>query len=279
MANKNIVWLASYPKSGNTWFRVFLSNLRSEKAAPIDINEIQTDGIFSSKAIFEKATGIEACHLASKEADLLRPEVFRYYSSRFDDLLFIKAHDAYTFLPTGDPLFPTDVSYGAIYFVRNPLDVAVSWAFHNGNAVGNADKSINTRTIISKNRGYQSQMPQKILTWQEHILSWQNQSNIPILILRYEDMKQEPLATFKKAVEFLGWDNSDAEILEALEKSSFQKLKTQELQNRFIESKPKQGIFFRSGIVGDWENHLNEKQTDNIKKLNALVLNSFNYKF
>ena len=51
---KNIVWLASYPKSGNTWFRIFLSNLRSEKSVPIDIYEIKTDGIFSSNGIFEK---------------------------------------------------------------------------------------------------------------------------------------------------------------------------------------------------------------------------------
>ncbi len=98
---KNIVWLASYPKSGNTWFRIFLSNLRSEKAAPIDINEIRTDGIFSSKIIFEKATGIDAAHLSPAEVDILRPEVHRHYSSELSIWLFIKAHDANILLLDG----------------------------------------------------------------------------------------------------------------------------------------------------------------------------------
>ena len=72
MAKKNIVWLASYPKSGNTWFRIFLSNLRSEQTAPIDINEIRDNGIFSSPKILEIATGLDASHLNKKEIDLVR---------------------------------------------------------------------------------------------------------------------------------------------------------------------------------------------------------------
>lgn len=149
---KNIVWLASYPKSGNTWFRIFLSNLRSEKAAPIDINEIQTDGIFSSTIIFEKATGINPSNLTADEVDIIRPDVFRYYANRFDEQLFVKAHDAYTYLPTGEPLFPTNATYGAIYFVRNPLDVAVSWAFHNDEKVEKADETIHKKSIIVKSK-------------------------------------------------------------------------------------------------------------------------------
>lgn len=275
---KNIVWLASYPKSGNTWFRIFLSNLRSEQAAPIDINEIQTNGIFSSNAIFEKATGIHQQELTPNEADLLRPDIFRYYSNRFDDFLFVKAHDAYTYLPNQQPLFPTDVSYGVIYFVRNPLDVAVSWAFHNGKTTETADKDINKElNVANPSSKYASQLRQKLLTWKGHYLSWTRQTDIPFLVLRYEDMKQKPLETFKKAVQFLNWTYTDEEILEALDKSSFKRLQSQETDKGFRERFRNQKKFFRKGQVGDWKNHLTIKQIQNIVDFNKEIMLELDY--
>lgn len=274
---KNIVWLASYPKSGNTWFRIFLTNLRSEKAVPVDINAIITDGIFSSKAIFEIATGVDASELKPDEADQLRADVFRYYSNRFDDFLFIKAHDAYTYLRDGKPIFPSDVSYGAIYFVRNPLDVAVSWAFHKGGNLEEADKNINTYTITAIGSTYKNQLPQKITTWKEHVISWQSNQDIPILILRFEDMKNKPLETFKKAIQFLNWEYSDQEIEAAIEKSKFKNLKNQEQKKDFIEKQKGQSSFFRKGIVGDWKNHLTGQQIENILSYNASMMEKLGY--
>ena len=275
---KNIVWLASYPKSGNTWFRIFLSNLRSEKAVPIDINEIKTEGIFSSNAIFEKATGIHPNDLTPKEADAIRPDAFRYYSSRLDDLFFVKAHDAYTYLPNGAPLFPSDVSFGAIYFVRNPLDVAVSWAFHNGKTTEKADKSINSNLkISSKSSKFPSQLEQNLSSWKDHVSSWTQNHEIPTLVLRYEDMKENTLETFKKAVRFLKWEYSDKEIQEAIELSSFKNVKKQEEQHGFRERVTNQKKFFRKGIVGDWKNHLTKKQVQNIVDFNKEVMEQFDY--
>jgi len=274
---KNIVWLASYPKSGNTWFRIFLSNLRSEQAAPIDINEIQTDGIFSSKAIFEKATGIDASHLTNKEASLLQPDVFKYYSSRMDDFVFIKAHDAYTILPNKKPIFPSDVSYGVIYFIRNPLDIAVSFAFHLGDDMKYAHLTLNKKTTLASLNKYKSQLKQELLTWGQHVNSWTLQNKIPILVIRYEDMKTLPLTTFKKAIQFLGWEYSDKAIQNALDKSSFENLKKQEKEKGFQETLEKQKQFFRSGQSGDWQNHLTNKQVKSIQLQHGDMMQQFNY--
>lgn len=275
---KNIVWLASYPKSGNTWFRIFLSNLRSEKSAPIDINEIQTDGISSSMGIFEKAAGIEAHELTYDEADLLRPSIFRYYSSRFDDFLFVKAHDAYTYLPDGSPLFPTNASFGVIYLVRNPLDVAVSWAFHNGKTTEKADKTINTPLLVNhkKDKHYE-QLRQQLLSWRDHYKSWTQQKNIPTLVLRYEDMKQQPLETFGRAVRFLGWEYSDEAIGAAIEKSSFKNLQQQEGEKDFKERLKSQKRFFRKGQIGDWKNHLSHEQARRILQCNQAEMVELGY--
>ncbi|MEJ2083836.1 MAG: sulfotransferase, partial [Acidobacteriota bacterium] len=35
-----IVWLASYPKSGNTWLRAFLMNFLDPGKRPVDINQL-----------------------------------------------------------------------------------------------------------------------------------------------------------------------------------------------------------------------------------------------
>lgn len=63
MKEWGIYWLASYPKSGNTWFRVFLANLRREKSEPVDINQLDTNGIASARELFDKMIGLEGADL------------------------------------------------------------------------------------------------------------------------------------------------------------------------------------------------------------------------
>ena len=275
---KNIVWLASYPKSGNTWFRIFISNLRSNQKEPIDINKIETNGIFSSNGIFEKATGISPMYLTDDEADMLRADVFRYYSNYADDLLFVKIHDAYTRLTNGEPLIPLDVTFKTIYLIRNPFDVAVSFSFHDSKSIKKGVSRLNTNRTYGKSKSrYRPQIRQKLLTWKEHVDSWTKKHETPTLVLRYEDMKQEPLKTFSKAVQFLELDYTEEEIQEALNKSSFKQLQSQEETKGFKESRLKQKAFFRKEIVGDWRNHLTEAQADMIKEYNRDVLEEFGY--
>ena len=70
-----IIWLASYPKSGNTWFRVFLTNLRGEEDGPAQINKLGSTPIASARGIFDDEAGIEASDLTPDEIDRLRPEI------------------------------------------------------------------------------------------------------------------------------------------------------------------------------------------------------------
>ncbi|HJX72016.1 MAG TPA: hypothetical protein VJ346_08695, partial [Bacteroidales bacterium] len=70
---KKIVWLASYPKSGNTWFRIFLTNLLNHTNEPVDINNLYPSTIASSRSLFDEATGLESSDLTLDEIELLRP--------------------------------------------------------------------------------------------------------------------------------------------------------------------------------------------------------------
>lgn len=69
--NKKIIWLASYPKSGNTWFRIFLANLFSGAKQPANINELQDTSIASNRQMFDEAAGIASSDLTPQEIEIL----------------------------------------------------------------------------------------------------------------------------------------------------------------------------------------------------------------
>ena len=79
-AKKNIVWMASYPKSGNTWFRVFLSNLFSASTREVHINDLSETTISSNRTIIDSYLGIHSSELTAEEIDRIRPLVFRRLS-------------------------------------------------------------------------------------------------------------------------------------------------------------------------------------------------------
>ena len=162
-----IIWLASFPKSGNTWFRVFLTNLTSDQNEPASINNLERTPIASARGIFDTLTGLEASDLTFDEIDHLRPEIYQQISDDAEETIFMKVHDAYTLTSIKTPLFPATASQGAIYFLRNPLDVAVSYAHHSDCTY---DQSIawmgdQSHSFCGKPKRLHNQLRQKLLSW------------------------------------------------------------------------------------------------------------------
>ena len=168
-----IYWLASYPKSGNTWLRIVLANLQANQDIPVSINELPTP-IASDRALFDRIAGIESADLLPEEVERLRPQIYRHLAQRSAEPLLLKVHDAYTFLPCGDPLFPTEITLGVIYILRNPLDVAVSLAAHFDCDLDTAIGYMATDglTLSSSLEVYRHQFPQRISSWSGHVCSW-----------------------------------------------------------------------------------------------------------
>ncbi|MEI6285895.1 MAG: sulfotransferase domain-containing protein [Bacillota bacterium] len=273
-----IVWLASYPKSGNTWFRTFISNLISEPDEEISINNMKTDGIFSSRGIVDSITGIETANMNANEIDRLRPSVFNHLAQIAEKRLFIKAHDAYTYLDDGLPLLGT-TNAKAIYIMRNPLDVAVSFANHSSADFDRIISDMNKEDFAfcgNKNR-LPNQLRQIMLTWSGHVDSWLQATELPVHTVRYEDMKLNPLETFTAAVRFIGLDCTEEQIRRAIERSDFDKLKTEEVQSGFKEKPYKTASFFRAGKTGDWRNHLNEAQQQQLIADHEIVMRKYGY--
>lgn len=255
---KRIIWLASYPKSGNTWFRVFLANLLHKSEQPADINELEGGPIASSRQLFDESTGLSSADLTSEETENLRPLVYEYIAKNSEGPVFHKIHDAYTVTPAGTPLVPANATAGVLYFVRNPLDVAVSFAHHANISFESSVEAMNNNeyAFCSKSSRLYMQLQQKLLTWSNHYLSWTEQREFPVHVIRYEDMTHKPLETFSAAVKFCGLNFSTAEIQEAIRKSSFSELQKQEKEKGFREKSPDAELFFRKGRIGSWKEEL-----------------------
>jgi aryl sulfotransferase len=274
---RGIIWLASYPKSGNTWLRIFLANLSRAGEEPVNINELDGGPIASARALFDNASGIEASDLTPEEIDRLRPEVYECLAAEAQEVIFLKVHDAYTYGADGRPLLSA-AGCKAFYLIRNPLDVAVAFANH---ASRDLDTIINrmadTEFALAAGAGrLPEQLRQRLLSWSDHVRSWVD-APIPILALRYEDMKQSPLETFTQAARFAGLPDDPARVRRAVEFSDFKELQRQEQEQGFRERPPKTESFFREDGWGAWRREMTPEQAARVIREHREVMQRFGY--
>ena len=106
-AGGRIDWLASYPKSGNTWMRLLLANYFAEAEDPHDINAPGvTRGVAGSRRLFDNALGIASNDLLPEEISALRPAAYRVIAEWSKSRLWLKVHDMQALSPDGGWLFP-----------------------------------------------------------------------------------------------------------------------------------------------------------------------------
>jgi hypothetical protein len=277
---KKIVWLASYPKSGNTWFRAFLTALLGD--GDLNINEMKTDGIFSSRGIFDGCTDMDSTYLYDSEVKNLLPDVFKYQASQYQkDKLFIKIHDAYMLNDNGLPIVPEEPTLCALYFIRNPLDVAGSFASHNGGTIDEAIELMNNEkgslARQSRSRNVNNQFKQLMLSWSGHVNSWSADLPFPVFVIRYEDMLADTKAVFTRAVRFMKISVTEEQIDKAIAETKFEKLQQQEGKDGFAEKNKKSKLFFRKGVAGDWVNELTPLQIKTIINEHSEVMKRYGY--
>ncbi|WP_295393066.1 sulfotransferase domain-containing protein [uncultured Thiodictyon sp.] len=275
-----IYWLASYPKSGNTWLRAFLRNLQEDGEAPVDINELRTGNIASARGWLDQVLGFDTAELTPEEVERLRPAVYRW--SLQDEgaaIGYHKIHDAYTLTADGEPLVSREATLGALYLIRNPLDVAPSAANHWHCTVEEAIARMgNPRMALAKSRrALPSQVQQCLGTWSEHVRSWVEAPGLRVKIIRFEDMLGAPRPTFTAAAAFLGLPQDAARIDKAIRFSAFGELARQEAQRGFHERPQHTERFFRRGRSGDWRTQLTAGQVERIIDDHAEVMRRFGY--
>lgn len=265
---KGITWLASYPKSGNTWFRIVLTHVLLPNANLDSINNM--DAVLGSPMLvnrswINKVLGFESSLLRDDELDALRPELYRWYAKQQQSPLYIKLHDAFLYLNKETALFPHDICRAVIYFIRNPLDVAISFAYHTKLPIDWCiDMMANPNAAIPLANARTRQIRQTLFSWSDHVQSWLHRSSLPVCTLRYEDMLQKPLDTFRKAFHFLQLPISDARLQCILEQTAFHHLQAHEKKIGFKETLFADQLFFRKGCMNEWQQVLSPQQIKRI---------------
>ncbi len=276
----SICWLASYLKSGNTWLRIFINNLRSKSEHPININDLSRhEPIASSREEFDNLLGVESSDLTFEEIEGYRPAVYRHMAHTSPDMLMLKIHDAYTLSKQGIPIVPEDVTHGAIYILRNPLDVAVSMSHFLKRDIDSVLDIMGCENIAfaATRQKLFIQLLQRTLSWSKHVTSWIDLPPFPVLVVRYEDMQLSPLATFTKVASFAGLPDDEERVARAIGHSSFGILQQQEQKHGFRERPGTAASFFRKGEAGGWRRELTEAQVERIITDHGAVMRRFGY--
>lgn len=258
-----ILWLSSYPKSGNTWLRAYLANLFQNSTRPLPINDLPNYVLGDNFLIhYEQFTGKKAEDLSPEEINALRPRIHEWFAHSKGETVLVKTHNACV-LADGLPLITPSATAGAIYVVRNPFDVAVSFSNHYQVPIQRAvDLLCDENHILPAIPG---QLEQVLMSWSSHVKSWANAPGMRLHLMRYEDMLEKPVKSFTALSKFLGLPGEPARIKRAIKFSSFRELKKQEQASGFVEARPDgQARFFRAGKAGSWRSVLSDEQVQQL---------------
>ncbi len=291
-------WLASYPKSGNTWFRMVVANLHAKAGEPVDINMLpERGGIASARASFDNILMVDSGYLTHAEIDRMRPMLHRFLAQENDECFvdsqhraeeedrvdhgigLVKTHDGYTLTDLGEPLLGgAEAAAGAIVIVRDPRDVAPSLANHNGTDIDTAIAFMadSQSAFCGTMKTEPNQLRQQLMGWSAWQASWLNQCDLPVHLVRYEDIKADPFTTIAAALEFAGRPADPDALVRAIDLASFERLQSQELDGGFREA-PVGRRFFRKGVSGGWRDDLTYEQIARIENDHQAVMARLDY--
>ncbi len=275
--NKNIIWLASYPKSGNTWTRAFIGSL-------LGFGTINEAGAFSN---FTSSCASASVRRTIYGDDPLPPTdmtmAWRYDTqARLSAKIgkarhFCKTHSRYGAM-SGNPLINKDVSLSAVVIVRNPFDVAASMANYLTTTIDNGIKVIanDNLTFSNKNKVQHTIM---VSSWDLNILSWITQRDIPMVLMRYEDMYFKPEETFGMLARNVLQISDEERISRAIADSGFDALKEKEGAFGFQENISKVNPFFWKGYPYHALEIMDGDQKAAVWQRHKLVAEALGYRF
>lgn len=260
-----IRFIASYPKSGNTWLRLFL--LAYSDPAAFDINGRSANFTLDTNAdVYEQVAKEELQTLTDTEARLLRGAVLvrlsRLAWQHTEGPAYLKTHSANVTV-NGMSWIPPDFTERSVYILRDPRDVVVSMADHLGQSI---DQTIGTMASEQRklDRGFGG-VHVPLMSWSLHVGSWLRDLPYDQMALRYEDMTGDPDRWFQAVLNFFGIAFERGRFNEALELTRFDRLKADEDARGFDARSGHQKRFFRSGQAGGWRDVLTGEQTARIE--------------
>lgn len=271
-----IAWIASYPKSGSTWLRAFLHNYIADGGTPYDINRLMDlstgENAASRYQVFDPRP---ASAYSIRDVQTMRPRVHQAIADAQDGLVFVKTHNA-QLIVEGVQLITKAVTGGAIYILRDPRDIAISYSRHLGLSIDRTIGFMNDPSAATG--GTDSAVYVRLATWSGHVHFWTKQPHPTLHVMRYEDMLADPTAAFGAVIRFLGQAPAPARLDRAIAHSDFAELRRQERAHGFVEQpQQSQDRFFREGRGGQWREALTGAQIARIERDHGAVMQRFGY--
>jgi hypothetical protein len=187
------------------------------------------------------------------------------------DSTFVKSH--WILRPAfGQNSIDYSISLGAVYCVRNPLDVAVSLAAFFVKPIDSVVQLMGLTDAFLAGKDATDYLG----SWSEHVVSWSKQTNLNVCVVRYEDLLCDPELWFGVISRHVFSPPPTVEqVRRAIHRSSFGTLKTQEQQHGFSERPG--GSFFRSGRSGEWRRILASQHVRQIVNDHSQQMARFGY--
>jgi hypothetical protein len=247
---RQITWLASYPKSGNTWLRAIVDRIvRPEH--PFDVNALgETAPAFSGlMERFVAKQGIQVPPSAPGEVRRYWTAAQHAICSSSEREIFLKTHNVAAKFDSG--YFPDPkLTKSVIYIVRDPRDVAISFAYHYGRPLGLAVAALcSSRSFNFKPQ--QMSRAELLMSWGEHVAGWTSLKRFPVLVLRYEDLLANGETGVRRIAGLVGKQVSEQQVRDVVAATSFEQLRRQEAERGFTEAVRARG-FFRVGKAQQW---------------------------
>ena len=164
--------------------------------------------------------------------------------------------------------------------MRNPLDVAVSYAHHAQTSPDRIIDWMNDPAATSegrRSRGIHTFLSQPIGTWSGHVSGWLDQRRLAVHLVRYEELLADPEAAFGAVVRFAGLDFDAERLARAVGHSTFARLRDQEAASGFREKQPTAPDFFRAGKAGAWRTSLDRGQVRKLLAVHGPVMERLGY--
>ena len=273
--HKNI-FLASYPKSGNTWLRSIIGNFYNFDRE-FSLNDLKSIPLLSIKKHFSGFENKVYSNNNELDFDWISQNIIKcqnILNNKPNHLNIFKTHSARHKNFTNET-----VNAGFIYIVRDPRDIIVSLKNFSGKEINKTiDEFLFSNSLMITTNGAQ----ELLSTWELNVQSWLNYNSVPRLIIKYEDLKLNPkeiilnIKKFLNKIHRLNIILSDQDIDKIIENTNFNNLKKLEEKNGFDEATI-HSKFFRSGTSNQWKDVLTNTQVKLIEKNLKSLMRYFNY--
>jgi len=289
--DKKILWLSSYPKSGNTWIRLILCALFFTEDGKLNgFDLLKKIPSFDHLDFFEfiKSLSIKDYNKIFNCKEYNDESIITYSRYWIEAQKRVKINEGtFTLFKTHNARVKINNNYytdssttaGFIYISRDPRDIVISRSAYSNIDIDVAINSITTGQVTTKEK-INNKMPEITLNWGDHYLSWKKFSDVPSLFIKYEDLLKDVRFETKKIINFfyenynIKIENQKNKINNVIESTKFKKLQKEELQHGYLKHHP---FFFRVGQQKQWMEKINQHQRKLLEQKFKDQLTELNY--